>query len=182
MRDLLQNVVVCFGPHERFGVLVIEPNELVARRDQLRHAREDAAPNARARDLTDPPLEEIQPRGTRRYKVQMKSWMFHQPLLDIGVVEPIPPQQHGGARGFQAMGNRVIWRAPRPPAGRSTTAAQSAGGLVFARIHASNVCFCAPVIGNKSVGFHIPQTISDLTNIGKIFLSHYTKNLESGVV
>ena len=43
MRDLLQNVVDCFGPHERFGVLVIEPNELVARRDQLRHAREDAA-------------------------------------------------------------------------------------------------------------------------------------------
>jgi hypothetical protein len=41
-------------------------------------------------------------------------------------------------------------------------------GLVFARIHASNVCFCAPVIGNESLGFHIPQTISEPTSIGKI--------------
>ena len=88
MLDLLQNVVDGFGPHERLGVLVIEPNELVDRRDQLRHAREDASPNALARNLPEPPLDEVQPRGTRRGNVQMKSWMFHQPLLDIGVVEP----------------------------------------------------------------------------------------------
>ena len=67
MRDIPQNVVECFDPHEQLWVLVIEPNELVARRDLLRHAREDAAPNALACDLTDPPLDEVQPRGTRRY-------------------------------------------------------------------------------------------------------------------
>ena len=41
-------------------------------------------PNARA--LTDPPLDEVQPRGTRRRTVQMQSWMSRQPLLDMGVV------------------------------------------------------------------------------------------------
>ena len=86
MLDLLQNVVDCFGPHERLGVLVIEPNELVDRRNQLRHAFEDALPNALARDLPEPPLDEVQPRGTRRRKVQMESRMFRQPLLDIEVV------------------------------------------------------------------------------------------------
>lgn len=72
MLDLLQNVVDCFGPHERLGVLVIEPNELLHGRDQLRHALKDALPNALARDFTEPPLDEIQPRSTRRGKVQMK--------------------------------------------------------------------------------------------------------------
>ena len=90
MLDLLQNVVDGFGPHERLGILVIEPNELVDCRDPLRHALEDAAPNALARDLPEPPLDKVQPRGTRRGKVQMKSWMFRQPLLDMGVgVRPV---------------------------------------------------------------------------------------------
>lgn len=86
MLDLLQNVCDRFGSHERLWGLVVEPNELVDRCDQLRHAREDAAPNPLARNLTEPPLNPVQPRGTRRGKVQVKSWMFHEPLLDIGVV------------------------------------------------------------------------------------------------
>jgi uncharacterized protein YydD (DUF2326 family) len=49
-------------------------------------------------------------------------------------------------------------------------------GLVFARIHASNVCVCAPVIGNASVGFHMPRTIPEPTNIGKLLLRHYTSD------
>ena len=84
MRDLLQTVVDGLGPHERRGVLVIEPNERVDRRPRLRHAVEDAVPNARA--LTDPPLDEVQPRGTRWRNVQMKSWRSRQPLFDSGVV------------------------------------------------------------------------------------------------
>ena len=35
MRDLLQTVVDGLGPHERLGVLVIEPNELVDRRHHI---------------------------------------------------------------------------------------------------------------------------------------------------
>ena len=82
MRDLLQTVVDGLGPHKRLGVLVIEPNELIDRRPQLRHVVEDASPHA----LTEPPLDEVQPRGTRRRNVQMKSWRSRQPLLDRGVV------------------------------------------------------------------------------------------------
>ena len=82
MRDLLQTVVDGLGPHERLGVLVLEPNELVDRRPQLRHAVEDASPHA----LTEPPRDEVQSRGTRRRTVQMQSWRSRHPLLDMGVV------------------------------------------------------------------------------------------------
>ena len=71
MRDLLQTVVDGSGPHKRLGALVIEPNELVDRRSQLRHTVEGASPNACA--LTEPLLDEVQPRGTRRRTVQMKA-------------------------------------------------------------------------------------------------------------
>ena len=82
MRDLLQTVVDGLGPHERLGALVIEPNELVDRRSQLRHTVEGASPHA----LTEPPLDEVQPRGTRRRTVQMKAWRSRQSLRDRGVV------------------------------------------------------------------------------------------------
>ena len=95
MLDLLQNVVDGFGPHERLGVLVMEPNELFDRRNQLRHACEDASPNARA--LTEPPLDEVQPRGTRRRNVQLKLWRSRQPLLNSGVV--VRPSLSGSSGG-----------------------------------------------------------------------------------
>ena len=66
MLDLIQNVFDCFGPHERRGVLVRESNELVDRREQFRHAREDVAPNPLARDLPEPSFDQVQLRGTRR--------------------------------------------------------------------------------------------------------------------
>ena len=82
MRDLFQTVVDGLGPHERLGALVIEPNELVDRRPQLRHTVDDASPNARG--LTEPPFDEVQSRDTRRRNVQMQSWRSRQPLLDSG--------------------------------------------------------------------------------------------------
>ena len=85
MLELFQDVCNRFGPHERLRVLVTEPNELVDCGDQVWHAREDPSANALARNLTEPPLNEIQPRGTRRGKMQMKSGMFCQPLFDIGM-------------------------------------------------------------------------------------------------
>ncbi len=86
MLDLLQNVVDCFGPHERLGVLVRESNELVDRLDQFRDTLEDASPNPLARDLPEPSFDQIQPRGTRRGKVQVESWMLLKPRLHLGVV------------------------------------------------------------------------------------------------
>ena len=106
MRDLLQTVVDGLGPHDGLGVLVIEPNELVDCHPQLRHAVEDASPNARA--LTEPLLDEVQPRGTRWRNVQMKSWRSRQPLFDSGVV--VRPSL-----------SRIKWRACPGDVSRSMT-------------------------------------------------------------
>ena len=46
-------------------------------------------------------------------------------------------------------------------------------GLIFARIHASNVCLSSPVIGNESVVSTYSE-IPDPTHTGKILLIHYT--------
>jgi hypothetical protein len=60
---------------------------------------------------------------------------------------------------------------------------QPAWEPVFARIHASNVCCCAPVTGNELLGSHILQTIADLTNYCKnITETLYKRNMESGLV
>ena len=61
MLGLLQNLFDCFGPYERFGGSVVAPNELFDRRDQLRHTREDTSSNVLARNLTEPPLDEVEP-------------------------------------------------------------------------------------------------------------------------
>ena len=106
MRDLLQTVVDGLGPHERLGALVIEPNQLVDRRPQLRQTVEDASPNARA--LTEPPFDEAQSRGTRWCDVQMKAWRSRQPLLDSGVV------------GRLSL-SRIKWRACPGDVSRSMT-------------------------------------------------------------
>jgi len=48
---LRRNVINCVSPHERLVIFVIEPNELVDRFDQLRHALKDAMRDSLARDL-----------------------------------------------------------------------------------------------------------------------------------
>lgn len=72
MLDLLQNVVDCFGPHERLGVLVGKSNGLVDRRGQFRHACEEAAPNPLPRDFRESSLDMVQPRGIRRSNGSMR--------------------------------------------------------------------------------------------------------------
>ena len=103
MRDLLQTVVDGLGPHERLGALVIEPNQLVDRRPQLRHAVGRLA--ACAHRTT---ARRVQPRGTRRRTVQMKSWRSRQSLLDRGVV--VRPSL-----------SRITWRACPGDVSRSMT-------------------------------------------------------------
>ena len=82
--------------------------------------------------------------------------------------DPTGPASLNPVRHRRTVGRKVSQRwaialsgspsaAGRQIRDRSTTRR----GLVFARIHASTVCVCAPVIGNESVGFHLPQTIPD---------------------
>jgi hypothetical protein len=49
---LRQNIFNCFSSHVRLAIFVTEPNELVDRFDQLRHALKDAARDSLARDLS----------------------------------------------------------------------------------------------------------------------------------
>jgi hypothetical protein len=48
---LRQNIFNCFSPHDRLVIFVTEPNELVDRFEQLRHALKDAARDSLAPDL-----------------------------------------------------------------------------------------------------------------------------------
>ena len=65
MRDLLQTVVDGLGPHERRGVLVIEPNELVDRRHHIRqrlHTPRGLRPLERFDPVRVPALRVLDPR------------------------------------------------------------------------------------------------------------------------
>jgi hypothetical protein len=86
MADLFQDVFDLFGPNKWFWIPVVDPNKFIDRRDQLRHAFENASPDPLARDLSEPSLYKVHPRRTRRRKVQMKSGMLLKPLPHIGVL------------------------------------------------------------------------------------------------
>ena len=53
--------------------------------DKLFDALEAAAPNAFARDLSEPAFDQIQPRGTGRREMQMEPPMAFEPGLDFGM-------------------------------------------------------------------------------------------------
>ena len=90
MTDFLRNHFGGFGPHKGFGAVVVKPDELVDRRDQLRHAREDASSDPLAGDLGKPSLHQVQPRGAGWRKVQMEAGMLLQPRLHMGMgVRPV---------------------------------------------------------------------------------------------
>ncbi len=93
MVDLFQNLIDLFGPNERFWIFVIDSNKFFDRRNQLRNALEDASRNSLARDFTKPPLDQVQPRGTRRGKMQMELGMLLKPFLHIRmIVRPVVVQ------------------------------------------------------------------------------------------
>ncbi len=84
MADLFQDVFDLFGPYKWFWFFVVDQNKYIDRRDQLRHASENASPDSLARDLSESSLYKVQPRRTRRREVQMKSRMLLKPLFTLG--------------------------------------------------------------------------------------------------
>ena len=95
MRYLLQNRIRLLRPDEGFGIFVIQTDIFLNRRDQLRHAMEHAASDAFARDLTEPALDEVQPRRTCRREMQMKTGTLRQPLLHLRMlVSAVVVQDH----------------------------------------------------------------------------------------
>ncbi len=91
------------------------------------------------------------------------------------VIEPFPPQQHGGTRGLQAMGNRVIGESlgrqqadPRPqhnPLGTGLCPPPRFQRLFLFSRHRQRVGWFP----------HTP-TRPEPTSIGKILLRHYTRS------
>lgn len=74
------------------GLCVIVPRGKVARDRTLKrpNATEAATPNRLVRDQGEPPLDEIQPRRTRRCEVKSKARMRQQPLSDLRMfVRPV---------------------------------------------------------------------------------------------
>ena len=64
MSDLFQDRIDLFRPDERFGILVVDPDEIFDRGDEFRDAAENPATNAFARDLCKPSLHQVQPGRT----------------------------------------------------------------------------------------------------------------------
>src|SRR6185295_526499 len=65
----------------RSGVVVVEVGRDCF--DQLGQAAEDSAPQAPGGQVTKEALHHVEPRGTRRSKVQMKTGMLFQPRFDL---------------------------------------------------------------------------------------------------
>ena len=61
MVHLFEDLVHFLGPDKRFGILIVEANEFLDDRDQLRHAFENTAPDSFACNLPKPALYQIQP-------------------------------------------------------------------------------------------------------------------------
>ena len=85
--------------------------------------------------------------------------------------DPTGPASLNRVRHSRMVGREVsqrwaiaLWGSPSAASRQIRDRSTTRWGLVFARIHASNVYVCAPVIGNESVGFHLPQTIPDSAN------------------
>ena len=106
MSDLFQDSIDLFRPDERFGVLVVDPDEIFDCRDEFRDAAENPATNAFARDLCEPSLHQVQPGRTGRRKMKVETGMLSQPRFDLGVVvRAVVVQDHvdGQLRGHGAV-------------------------------------------------------------------------------
>ena len=86
MSDLLQDRVDLFRPDERFGILVVDLDEIFDCGDEFRDTAENPATDAFARDLSEPSLHQVQPGRTGRREMKVETRMLFQPRFDLGVV------------------------------------------------------------------------------------------------
>ena len=106
MSDLLQDRIDLFRPDERFGILVVDLDEIFDRGDEFRDTAENPATNAFARDLSEPSLHQVQPGRTGRREMEVETGMLFQPRFDLGVVvRAVVVQNHvdGQLRGHGAV-------------------------------------------------------------------------------
>ncbi len=85
MTHLLQNALGRGRPDERLSVAVVMRHIVFDRANQVRHAAEGPPANPLARDLGEPALDQIEPRGTRRHEVAVIPGVGGEPRFHRGV-------------------------------------------------------------------------------------------------
>jgi len=85
MTDFFKELVDFLGPNERPGLLVVNPNIFLDGSDKVRNAVKDSSSYLLSRQFTEPSFDQVQPRGTGRREMQMKTRMFLKPVFDIGM-------------------------------------------------------------------------------------------------
>ena len=106
--DFVEDRVDSGAPHERLRVRVVVPQVVFDGHDQFLHVAKDAAPKALLRQLAEPALDQVEPRGAGRREVQLKARMGGQPvahrLVLVGpvVVEDDVQGQIGRERAVEA--------------------------------------------------------------------------------
>ena len=78
--DFVEDGVDSGAPHERLRVRVVVPQVVFDGHDQFLHAAKDAATKALLRQLAEPALDQVEPRGAGRREVQLKARMGGQPV------------------------------------------------------------------------------------------------------
>ena len=83
MGELFKDLINSLGPDKRFGLPIINLNELFNASHKLRDTPKHAPANFFTCQFGKPSLDQVQPRGARRREVQTKAGMLLQPLLHI---------------------------------------------------------------------------------------------------
>ena len=81
MLDLGQDRVCILVPGENFGVVIMVAQEVFNGGNEIGHAFEHSASNPALRQLSKPPLDHIQPRGTGGREMEMHTGVALQPAL-----------------------------------------------------------------------------------------------------
>ena len=80
--DLIEDGVNGSAPHERLRVCIVMGHVVFDGYHQFLHAAKDAAAKALLRQLAEPALDEVEPRGAGRREVQFKARVGGQPLAN----------------------------------------------------------------------------------------------------
>src|SRR6266705_303965 len=85
MPDLAQDPRGSGRPDKRARVLIVLAKVLTNGSNEFSHAAKRSTPNALARDLREPALHQVQPRGPRGDEMEMVALALSEPLLHLGM-------------------------------------------------------------------------------------------------
>ena len=86
LADLLEDGIDGSAPRERLRVCIVVGQVVLDGRHQFLHAAKDAAAKALLRQLAEPALDEVEPRGPGGREVQFEALVSGQPLPNLFVL------------------------------------------------------------------------------------------------